>query len=418
MLIRSGVVCQVLVLTAQLLAAASAVSATPDASAYDVQFRLELEAGRADARATIRIVQPEQALRRLRLRLPETLFSAISADGRLERETDYVVWHVPARGGEIRYRVQISHQRDAGAYDALVTPGWAIFRGDDVFPPAEVTQKPGARGRAELLLDLPPGWRAVTPWRRDASGRRMVSDPERSYARPVGWMAAGHLGSRTDNIGPTRVIVAAPKGQGVQRVPMMALIRWTLPLLQANLDEVPAFLPVVAAGDPMWRGGLSAPNSLFVHAGRPLISENGTSTLVHELVHVLMPVPAADEHDWIDEGLAEYLGLVVLERSGTISRERFDRAIASFQRRGTGLRSLKTKYASGAVLARAVVIFHELDRELQQRSGGRKELFDLARRLTIETQPVDLKRLRALAAEVAGGGALKSLSAPRLPGAD
>ena len=42
-------------------------------------------------------------------------------------------------------------------------------------------------------------------------------------------------------------------------------------------------LLIVSAGDPMWRGGLSGPSSMFLHSDRPLISENRTSTLLHEL---------------------------------------------------------------------------------------------------------------------------------------
>ena len=64
---------------------------------------------------------------------------------------------------------------------------------------------------------------------------------------------------------------------------------------QGYADAYRQFIePVVGAADPMWRGGLSASNSLFLHADRPLISENGTSTLVHELTHVITRVRGAD----------------------------------------------------------------------------------------------------------------------------
>ena len=398
-----------------LLAAASAGAAGTDA-AYGVQFRLEIEANQPVAQATIRVIQSDDHLRRLRMRFPAGTFSDVAASGKLERDGDVIDWHLPARGGEIRYRVQISHARASGAYDALVTDRWGIFRADDVFPPAQVTQRAGARGRSEFLIDLPRGWRAMTPYLPDGQGRLTVYNPDRSFARPVGWVAVGQIGSRKDMIGPTLVAIAAPKGQGVQRVPMLALLRWTLPVLQAELESPPSYLFIVAADEPMWRGGLSAPNSLFIHASRPLLSENGTSTLVHELLHVLAPVPAAAEHDWIDEGLPEYLGLVLLERSGTISRERFEHAIATFRQRGARVRSMRTAHASGEVTARAVAIFHDLDRELQQRSGGHTDLFDLVRDLMKEPEPVDMQRLRILAAGVVGGAPLQSLSASRVPG--
>ncbi|MEZ4290169.1 MAG: hypothetical protein R3E53_06345 [Myxococcota bacterium] len=38
--------------------------------------------------------------------------------------------------------------------------------------------------------------------------------------------------------------------------------------------ELPDRLQLVVAGDPMWRGGLSGPNSLYLHAGLPLIASS------------------------------------------------------------------------------------------------------------------------------------------------
>ena len=50
---------------------------------------------------------------------------------------------------------------------------------------------------------------------------------------------------------------------------------------------------------------MSGPGSLYVHADRPMISENGTSTMLHELVHVAMGVSGSAHDDWLVEGLAE-----------------------------------------------------------------------------------------------------------------
>ena len=71
----------------------------------------------------------------------------------------------------------------------------------------------------------------------------------------------------------------------------------------------------------MWRGALSAPQSLYVHAERPLLSGNATSTLLHEIVHIGLGLADERGADWIVEGLAEYYSLEVLRRSGTISEE-------------------------------------------------------------------------------------------------
>jgi hypothetical protein len=397
------------------MATANAADA-PASPEYRTQFRVDIRPGEAVAQAGIRVVQPDARLKRLRLLMPRDRFSSLTADGRITRRGDEVTWEIPPRGGEIRYQVTINRQRSDKGYDALVTARWAMFRADHVFPRARAVHKRATRGRGELVLVLPAGWTSFTPYLPDPTGRVTFLNPKRSFSRPVGWVLAGHLGSRMDMIGPTMVRIAAPRNQNVQRVAMLSLMRAVMPVLQAELATAPPYLLVVSAGDPMWRGGLSAPNSFYLHADRPIIGENGTSTLVHELVHLLAPVPADADHDWIDEGVAEYLGLLLLRRAGAISPERFDHAIEIFRRQGATVSNIVTPSSSGAVNARAVVIFHDLDVELQRRSGGKSDMFDLVRLLMSQQQPVDISRLRDLAMDLAGGQPLQALSPAKLPG--
>lgn len=385
---------------------------------YRAQFRLEITAREPTMVGRIRIVQPDARLKRLELDMPSGTYSDVTAPGRVKRRGDVLIWDVPAKGGELRYRVAVDHRRNDRGYDALLTDRWGVFRAEDVFPSATATHRRGARSRSELSLEVPRGWSAQTPYLPDPTGQMPVVNTARSFVRPVGWLVVGELGSRMDRIGSTTVRVAGPSVERIDRVPTLALLRWTLPILQAELTGLPAYLLIVRAGDPMWRGGLSAPNSLFLHATRPLLSENGTSPLMHELMHVLAPVPTAAEHDWIDEGLAEYVGLLLVYRSGSISRERFDHAIEVFRQRGAPVRNLLTRTAQGAVTARAVTIFHDLDEELRARSDARRDLFDVLRRMMREERPIDLARLRAIATEVAGGKEpLRALSPGRVPGA-
>ena len=128
--------------------------------------------------------------------------------------------------------------------------------------------------------------------------------------------------TRTDVIDGVAISVSAPRGIRMQRIGTLAVLRWTLPqLLPRFRDHAPKQVSIVSAGPPMWLGALSAPNSIFVHADRPLISGNGTSTIVHEMVHVLLrDLSIHREHDWITEGLAEYLSLWAMWRSGDFDR--------------------------------------------------------------------------------------------------
>jgi len=145
----------------------------------------------------------------------------------------------------------------------------------------------------------------------------------------------------------------------------------------------PAKLLVVGAGDPMWRGGLSAPNSYFMHADRPLVSENGTSSLVHELVHVFSRISDTDNSDWISEGIAEYYAIEVMRRAGGLSEDRYQKVREHLIKWSKPVKSLRTETSTGPVTARAVLLLQELDREIRQatKDGQQRSLDDVARGL-------------------------------------
>jgi predicted metalloprotease with PDZ domain len=163
----------------------------------------------------------------------------------------------------------------------------------------------------------------------------------------------------------------------------------------------------------MWRGGLSGPDSLFLHADRPLISGNGTSTLLHELLHVAQSYRAARDEDWIVEGMAEYYTLEILRRSGTISKRRHQRGLEQLAEWSQESKKLEGRRASGARTARGVLVMQALDAELRQRSDGRRSLDDVARALAKNGEPVSLERLRKVSADLVDGP-LESLSDERL----
>jgi hypothetical protein len=218
-------------------------------------------------------------------------------------------------------------------------------------------------------------------------------------------MIAGRLGVRRERIAGVQVIVAGPLHQGVRRMDLLAHLNWNLPRVRRVTPDMPQRLLIVSAGDPMWRGGLSGPGSLFLHAERPMISENGTSTLVHELMHVANRLEAQPGADWIVEGLAEYYSLKIMWRSGTISDQRYERAFRSLARRGEDAGRLDVDISRGPVTARAVGIMRRLDHEVFRKSRHEKSLDDVMLLLMKSGQKVSLPRLRQAAAECIGGPA-------------
>jgi predicted metalloprotease with PDZ domain len=117
----------------------------------------------------------------------------------------------------------------------------------------------------------------------------------------------------------------------------------------------------------MWRGGLSGPSSVFVHADRPLITTDGTSPLLHELFHASTGARSVVDGDWAVEGLAELYSVEMLVRSRTISKRRYRRVLEKIEERGAGAR-LRGRDSSGASTARAVGEMRDLDAELRGRT--------------------------------------------------
>lgn len=301
--------------------------------------------------------------------------------GELVREGDELLWTPPDDDAWIQYDVKIESRRSNGRYDGYITEDWALFRADDLVPPVRTDFRDGTQSRAKLEVHLPDGWSIATRYPRYTSGRYKVDDPDRLIDRPTGWLVMGRIGTRRETIGGTKVTVAAPVDQGVKRMDMIAFLRWTLPTMQSLFPDFPDRLLIVSADDPMWRGALSAPNSLYLHADRPMISGNGTSTLIHELVHVAMSARSGPKADWIVEGLAEYYSLEVLHRSGTLSTERYENAHEELAEWGKDVESLDVERSHGPITAKAVGRLRLIDKEIREQSGGRRSLDDVVRTL-------------------------------------
>jgi len=298
----------------------AAAAPAPEELVYRLHYEVVLEPLRGTAQASVTLDQRRHLLREARFSLSGRRWTAFSGDGKIERRNDKLVWHPPETGGTLRWQVAPDHRRGEG-YDARMESGWAMFRGEDAFPAAATRTLKGAVSRSTLSIDAPRGWSVVTPYRKE-DGRYVIVNDERRFDRPTGWMVAGDLGVRRDTIAGVRVTVAGPVDQGVRRVDMLALLNWTLPEVVRLVPAFPDRLTLVSAGDPMWRGALSAPNSLYIHADRPLISENGTSTLLHELMHIALGRDTVRGDDWILEGLAEYYSIELLRRTGTVTPRR------------------------------------------------------------------------------------------------
>ena len=389
-------------------------SAAPaDPLTYRIDYDLRPDPASGAVEVTLQLAQSRALLRELRFSTGPRL-GHVSGDGAIDTDAGQVTWQPPAEGGTLRWRVEVAHRRNGDGFDAWLGPDWGLFRAEDVIPRAATRTLKGAKSETWLRFTLPGGWSAVTEYFEDG-GHFRVDRPGRRFDEPGGWMVLGELGVRRETIAGSRVAIAGPVGQSIRRMDILALLQWTMPELARVVPELPHRLTVVSAGEPMWRGGLSAPQSLYIHADRPLLSENGTSTLLHELLHVSLGFAAENGYDWILEGLAEYYSLEILRRSGTISATRFDRALADLAEWSTAADTLCGPSSTGPTTALAVTLFAALHQEIRERSDDAAGLDDVIRRLWSLPGKVDLETLRS-AAEQAAGAKPDTLHIDRLPG--
>lgn len=395
-----------LLLALAALAPASRARAEDAAApaSYDVVYDVRLVPTEGVAHVAIRILDPAHEVRWLRFRVDRERQREFRGDGELSTAPagDSVEWHPPKGGGTLRYVVRINHLRDEKSYDARVAPEWAIFRGDDLVPPVRVDTETKSEARARLELRLPQGWQAVAPYPRTLAGEFEIRHPHRRFDRPTGWFAVGRLGVLRERVAGVQLAVAAPLDQRVRRLDLLALLRWTLPTLRDVTGGLPARLLIVGAGDPMWRGGLSGPDSVFIHASLPLISRDATSPLLHEVMHAVLGISPGPGGDWIVEGLAESYSLELLVRSKTLSKKRYEKALAEIAKRGRKAPKLEVDRSSGATTARAVTVLHELDRLIREGSAGARSLDDVVRILYQQGGEVTTERLKRLAEDLSG----------------
>jgi len=395
-------------------APASEEQKSDDPLSYRVHYTVTPDPATGLLDVELRLRQSRALLREVTMRPNFARMSGFDGNGDVAVGKELVTWKPPSSGGSLRWRVRVEHLRSGAGYDAWLGPEWGLFRAEDIIPRARTRTRKGAVSKTRMSFELPGNWSVVTQY-YGKNDRFNVKNPDRRFDQPAGWVVLGHIGVRRDTIAGVRVAVAGPTGNAVRRLEILAILNWTLPELARLLPDLPRRLTIVSAGEPMWRGGLSAPQSLFVHAERPLISENATSTLLHEVVHITLGVIAAPGYDWIVEGLAEFYSLELLARSGTISASRYQSARAQQAAWSKEATSLCAEASTGSTTAFAVTVFANLDLDLRDKTNSKSNLDDVVRELADIRGPVDLSALSDIANRLAGG-APDALHIKNLPG--
>lgn len=374
------------------------------AKTYELSYLVAVHPERGEADVSITL-EGERLPSRLSFHLDPQRHSHFTGGAGLSVKGDKAIWQPAGSGDSVSYRFTVDHRKGSDSFDAMMSEDWAVLRSDHLVPPISVRAEKGLKSRASIRFELPAGWSSAMPYESlDASDNRYrLRDPGRRFIRPKGWLILGAIASRQDEIAGVNVRVAAPRGQDVRLQDALAFINWTLPHLREIFPGFPPRMLVVSADDPMWRGGLSAPNSLFMHADRPLVSGNRTSSLVHEMVHIGTSIHGTERSDWIVEGIAEYYAVEILRRSGGISERRFQETLDELAEWGEESPGLFTGDSSGPTTAKAVGVMVATDREIRARTGNAASLDDVATALAEDGGEVTVAGFVEIADRVAGG---------------
>lgn len=390
------------------------VALAADADTYRVEWTVALKAGVDSAQVTLAF-EDGAPIERVSFGFDAERFEDFSVtSGELDVDADRVTWEPEDEDSALSYKVKVTRARQNTnqdeSYDARMTDDWALFRGERITPRIRVQARDGAESVAVLKLVPPEGWSVNTAWPIDQTDTRehvyLLDDADRPFDRPRGWFIMGRLATQRAHVGKdTLFSISAPLNSGVDRMGWITLVSLVWPELEKAFGTVPQKMLMVSGDDPLWRGGLSGPNSFFFHSSRRAISENGTSPLFHELTHVITRISGDFNDDWIAEGLAEYYGIELLYRAGAYDDELRAEVLGNLADWGGESDTLRARNSTGRITARAALVFDALDREIKAETDDRESL-DAVIRLLMVKRRVSLADLRVAYTEVTGGNSV------------
>ena len=356
---------------------------------YKILYQATLDPETGLAHVSMTLDQPRQLVRSIEFSMPHERYLNIRASSSsIETQGDRVTWQPHKKGGVLQFDFVIDHRRSNGDADARITDTWALLKLDHLFPRATTRVVKGSTSQATLALAAPKGWGIETPYGWGAGKKFDISDPQRLFDKPLGWLLAGDLAVRRDKQDGRYISVASPMGSQLHANDVLAFVRWTLPVLVDLFPDFPQRLLIVSGSRDMWRGGLSGVGSLYLHSDRPLISGNRTSAILHELFHVASRMHDKAGADWIVEGLAEYYSLTLLLRSGGISEYRYNSAFDELANWSEETPCIATDRSRAQQTARAALVMRSLDAEIRAATHDRANLDTLVQMLVEIKEPV------------------------------
>ncbi|MEG3166182.1 hypothetical protein U1701_16440 [Sphingomonas sp. PB2P19] len=275
-------------------------------------------------------------------------------------------------------------------------------------------------------LRVGEGWQLYVPYLRTASGEARIK-----VRVPHAWIVAPSRSlTGTLYVGPRDYlqagIVAAPAIPGALRSQVGTAFERARAVYTRRLAITPPGPPlVIIALDPTlrwgWRGD-STPGALSLRfapdaVSRPVSQDRVARFVAHELFHDWwqgrLALPDGERGAWIEEGMAEYAGLLASGDDATISAE-LARHLNGCSDTLAPAGLLSAPPISGQAVYDCGTVFQWVrDLQLRRVSHGREDAFtgwsDLLRRARRTHAPIPWAEVIAVPADVAGTDAAKAL---------
>jgi predicted metalloprotease with PDZ domain len=193
-------------------------------------------------------------------------------------------------------------------------------------------------GPIEVSFELPPGWRAITPWERVGEGERFAVPERRELLSNAIFL--GTIATEVVEIGGVHLTLALGERYLASRDLFVELLRTQLESYVALFDGPPRagrYLIVINENQSGDGGAFLGSFSQFIAGDAD--ERNRVIwgyVMAHELLHFwngLSFMPADTREEWFKEGATDYLTIATLARNGLIDESLLFKRLENVPRR-------------------------------------------------------------------------------------
>lgn len=411
------------ILVGQVLLAEVPINPTPN---FSVSYEVQIKKKQLLRPKVIMKLRGADEVLEVTSILEKQRYKYFQGDGKFTQIGNDIVWIPGKMNATMTYEVDLLNLRKPKVYDSYGKDDWIITRTTDFFPRKNFTFRKAAKSYTLVKFILPEGWQVVssmTEFEENTFLAREATD--KRYEWPTGWLAIGKIEKESIDFGGVRVEVAYPEAfvrpskskkkknreirkRNIERfkkhfTQAINIYKNVVPRMVTFMPSCPKKFLVIMGESPMWRGGLSGEESLYINRLTPNIADDYSSTLIHEYFHVCQGFKK-DKRDaeWFIEGLAEYFSMRLLYESGVTSLEDFSKGMDILKKESIwGVNLLRSK-SEVVYYKNSPIVLFVLDEMIREGTLGQKSLKDVVRSLSGVKKRVNTKLFREIVEKTYG----------------